>query len=371
MGHLGNSKEAVYMALSERLSKMPVGTPINETLMEILYRLYTESEAMVGSKFSFVPMGLDDITQITGMKKEALAKILDDMAAKGLVIDFPTPNGTHYMLNQMFVGFFEMTFMRMRDGYNMKELAELFDIYFQKPEVWDEFTGSDTKLMQALVYEKLVPAVVETEVLDYEKASEIIHQSGGGALTLCACRHKASHLGKTCTAGAPMETCTILGNMAQWLIQKGMGRPATVDELLQVLDRTEKLGLAHLGDNVLKQPFFICHCCSCCCNALRPTIMYGKLFVNPSNFIPALELDNCVGCGTCADRCVAKVITMRETENGVEVPEVNDWLCLGCGVCASTCPNGALIMSRRSVLHVPPENAMDLQTRIAKEKNRI
>jgi len=124
MGHLGNAKEAVYMALGERLSKMPVGTPVNETLMEILYRLYTESEAVVGSKFPFVPMSLDDIAKITGIKKEALAKTLDDMAAKGLVMDFPTPNGTHYMLNQMFVGFFEMTFR----GYSGASVQSASDI---------------------------------------------------------------------------------------------------------------------------------------------------------------------------------------------------------------------------------------------------
>lgn len=95
MGHLGDAKEAVYMALAERLSKIPVGTPINETLMEILHRLYTESEAMAGSKFPFVPMKLDAIAGITGMKEEALAKTLDGMAVKGLVMDLPTPDGTY------------------------------------------------------------------------------------------------------------------------------------------------------------------------------------------------------------------------------------------------------------------------------------
>ena len=59
MGHIINAKEEVYRALAERLNRNPMGTPINETLMEILHRLYTESEAMVGSKFPMVPMKLD------------------------------------------------------------------------------------------------------------------------------------------------------------------------------------------------------------------------------------------------------------------------------------------------------------------------
>ena len=64
MGYLGDAKEAVYLALGELLNKIPVGTPINETLMEILYRLYTESEAMVGSKFPFVPMKLMPLSEL-------------------------------------------------------------------------------------------------------------------------------------------------------------------------------------------------------------------------------------------------------------------------------------------------------------------
>ncbi|MDR3586492.1 MAG: (Fe-S)-binding protein, partial [Desulfosporosinus sp.] len=45
MGHLVNDKDQVYRILAERLNRNPVGAPINDTLMTILHRLYTESEA--------------------------------------------------------------------------------------------------------------------------------------------------------------------------------------------------------------------------------------------------------------------------------------------------------------------------------------
>ncbi len=369
MGHIINAKEEVYRALAERLNRNPVGTPINETLMEILHRLYTESEAMVGSKFPMVPMKLDKIADSTGMNEDALKKTLDGMADKGLVLDMPLRDGAYYMLTPMVIGFFEFTFMRVRDEINMKDLAELFETYMQSPETEKEFTGSDTKLLKALVYESLIPAAIETEVLDYERASEIIRQSGGGALSLCACRHKASHLGKACDA--PMDVCTSLGAGGQWIVRRGLGRAATVDELLKVLDRTEKLGLVHLGDNVLRQPVNICHCCSCCCEVLRTTREHGLFMAHPSNFIPALDPDECAGCGTCADNCPIKAISMCDTGSGIEAPEVNRSICLGCGVCASSCPSGALSMTRRTVLHVPPESKGEQLTRIAREKGKI
>ena len=69
MGHGANAKEAVYMLLAERLKNNPVGTSINEELMEILHHLYTESEAMVGSKFPMAPMKLEEIVSIWELKK--------------------------------------------------------------------------------------------------------------------------------------------------------------------------------------------------------------------------------------------------------------------------------------------------------------
>lgn len=338
--------------------------------MAILYRLYTESEALVGSKFPMVPMTLEQLAGITGVAADTLVKTLDNMAEKGLIIDLPRRDTTYYLLAPMVIGFFEFTFMRVRDNVNLSEMAELFVKYFQHPEVGMEFVGSDTKLMRTLVYESVIPYAVETEVLNYERASEIIRQSGGGSLSPCACRHMAEHLGRPCEINAPLEVCTSLGEAAEWIIRRGMGKPASVDELLRVLDETEKMGLVHLGDNVLNQPTFICHCCSCCCGALRPTKEYGLFFAHPSNFLPALATDSCTGCGLCAGKCPVKGISMRRTGSGA-VAEVNQQKCIGCGVCISACPNGALTMARRPVLHVPPEDKIEQFTRIAREKGKL
>ena len=72
MGHGSNAKEAAYMLLAERLNRNPVGTPINEELMEILHHLYTESEAMVGGKFPMAPMKLEQVASSTGIEKDEL-----------------------------------------------------------------------------------------------------------------------------------------------------------------------------------------------------------------------------------------------------------------------------------------------------------
>ena len=292
------------------------------------------------------------------------------MAQKGLVIDIPRRDGTLYLLAPMVIGFFEYTFMRIREDLNIREMSELFERYFTMDGVRQEFFGGETKMFKTLVYDKLIPAVVETEVLSYEKASEIIRESGGGSLGLCSCRHKAHHLGKACDA--PMEeVCTSLGNAAKWLIYRGFAKPASVDDLLRVLDRTEKAGLVHLGDNVMNKPAYICHCCGCCCQVLRAINETGGKGVHPSNFIPEVSLENCASCGTCAEACHINAITMISGGGGEEIPAIDKEICIGCGVCASACPSEAMLMERKSVLHTPPETKKEQFMRIAMEKGRL
>jgi Pyruvate/2-oxoacid:ferredoxin oxidoreductase delta subunit len=366
MGHIINAKEEVYQVLAERLSKTPEGALINEEFMNLLHRLYTESEALVGGKFPSIPIPLNRIANFTGLEETELKVILDDMSNKGLVIDIPRRNSFYYMLAPMVVGFFEYTFMRVRDQADLKELAELFEKYFQSDGVTREIFGIDTKVMRSLIYENVIPVAVETEVLEYEKASEIIRQSGGGSISLCACRHEASHRGKACDA--PMEVCMTFGGAAEWIIRKGMGKAATVEDLLHVLAETRRLGLVHLCDNILNQPTYICSCCGCCCHVLRSINEQGVFGAHPSNFIPAVELDNCLNCGVCADKCQIGAITMTKQKNELEIPVINTEHCLGCGVCTYACPNDTLYMFRRSVLHVPPKNYREKMQRMTEEK---
>lgn len=369
IGHLANEKNLVYEALAEHLNRLPQSAPINETLMEVLHRLYTETEAQVASRFPLVPMTLDKIAGVMGMPENEMATILEEMSAKGLVTAIPRKEAVYYSLAPVLVGFFETTFMRTGDQASIRELAELFEQYFQDAEVKEAVLGSDTKTMRTMVYESIVPLAVETEVLSYERVSEIIKQSGGGAISMCPCRHKASHLGKACDA--PLEVCTSLGTMAKWLVSKGLAKPASVEELLHILDQTQKLGLVHLCDNVMNKPAGICHCCGCCCTLIGNKDSKGAPYVHPSNFIPVVDVKNCLNCSICADRCQVKAIKIRDIGGGFAAAVVDENICIGCGVCVEFCPVEAIHMERRATRIVPPENHRDFLKRFADQKNRM
>ena len=62
-----------------------------------------------------------------------------------------------------------------------------------------------------------------------------------------------------------------------------------------------------------------------------------------SNFVAAIDQDECCECGVCADeRCPMDAI---EEESGYEVQPDR---CIGCGVCTITCPTEAITLISRS-----------------------
>jgi NAD-dependent dihydropyrimidine dehydrogenase PreA subunit len=355
LGHIGLGKEEVYKALAQRLNKNPVGAPMNETLMKILYILFEEQEAVIGSKFPPGFTTADKLAKAAGIGEAELTRYLNAMADKGLVMDIPRGDNTFYLLSPLVVGFFEYTFMRAQSRLPLKELAELFEQYHHEKGVSEEFFGGDTKMFHTWAYESLMPEDVETEILTYELASEMIRDSGGGSLTMCYCRHQAAHRGVACDAPVD-DVCTSLGVASEWLVRRGFARPATVDELLRVLERTEKLGLVHMADNVQKQPAYLCHCCGCCCGVLRAINEHGLISVHPSNFLPEVDEEACSGCGKCASRCHIKAIDLVAAggDSKKKKASINTDLCIGCGACISDCKKSAIKLARRPELYVPP-----------------
>jgi Pyruvate/2-oxoacid:ferredoxin oxidoreductase delta subunit len=365
VGHLAGGKEEAYQALAERLSRFPVGVVINDTLMEILQLLYTKDEADAGSKFPLKPRPLAEIAGLIGMPAEKAGKFLNGMAEKGLVTDISRKGTTYYMLNPIVVGFFEFSLMR-NDRANLRELSSLFERYLHDRSVVKEIFGADTKMFRSLVYENYIPELVQTEVLSYEKAERVIRESGGGGLSICACRHKSYHLGKPCSY--PMEdVCTSLGRPAEWVLRHGFARKASVDDLLKNLERTYKLGLVLTCDNVIDEPAYICHCCGCCCGVLQSIRDYEVHSIQPSNFMPQIDPDTCLSCDACIEACHINALK----ESGGENPVLDCEICIGCGVCASVCPGGAIQMVRQEQLHTPPQNKITQMINIALERNRF
>jgi ferredoxin len=75
-----------------------------------------------------------------------------------------------------------------------------------------------------------------------------------------------------------------------------------------------------------------------------------------SNYVAALDADDCTGCETCQDRCQMGALSMTEDE----VCRLDIGRCIGCGLCVTTCPSGALSLQPKpeELQRVPPESSL-------------
>ena len=372
MGHHLGSKDSL-VPLIDRLNKYPIGLVDSDKLREILGLLFDEQEVFVASQFPLEEATLAELVRATGLTAEALLPILETMADKGLVMDMPYAGTTYYLLMPGLIGFFEFTFMKQRADLPVERLARLMREYLEESQA-QEFFGSKTQLTRSLAYEEHIP--VTSEIASYERAREIIHEAGFGAVGLCYCRHKKEHEGKTCAKGAPMEgICISLGSAAKFLSRRGFAELKTEAELLAVIDRARDLHLTHVTDNIREKPSFICNCCRCCCELMAGVQLGFTDGIAKTGFTAVIDPERCDYCGTCFTACNVKAIglakgptfaTPQDRFAAVKAP-----VCLGCGACISACEKGALRLVPANNRSIPPAKKRDLFVRILKEKGRL
>jgi len=173
-------------------------------LRQILALLFDPREAEVAARFPLTEATQAELVEHTGLPTAVLGGILESMANKGLVMDLPVGEETYYLLVPGLIGFFEFSFMRDRGDLPQAELARLMSEYLReqgKDGQSGEFFGSHWPLTPALVYEDQIP--VQSRITRLEDARRIIRDADFLAVTMCFCRHKKAHEGKSCQQGAP------------------------------------------------------------------------------------------------------------------------------------------------------------------------
>lgn len=371
MGHHSDVKQS-YKKLQGRLDKYPVGAPKSKELYEILKILYTTEEAEIASLMPMKPATLKEISQRCKKDKKTLTEMLDKMADRGLIVDFESKRHGEkvYFLAPTVVGFFEFSLMRVREDINQKALAELFHKY-----MYEDFTfarqvfSGKTQLGRALVREETISEGDFSEVLSYEKATEIIKKAKNHSVALCYCRHKAQHLNKVCDK--PIEICMSINTGADYFLKHHLARKISTEETLELLKEAKEKELVQICDNVKNEPTFICNCCGCCCGMLT-AINKAKIknAVITSNFIANIDASLCRGCGKCAKICPVSAIEVSVASvSGQAV--LDKTICLGCGVCVFSCKFEALSMKKRKQRIITPENVMERVLTMAIERGKL
>jgi NAD-dependent dihydropyrimidine dehydrogenase PreA subunit len=365
-----------YTRLQQRLDRMPTGAPDTEALRRILRLLFTSEEAELAAQMPSL-VSVTRLAERQGRDRDELDATLTSMARRGLVLDLEHHGERWVSLAPVVIGFFEFTFMRVRDDAPMEELAELFHTYlFADPQhefAHAVFRGS-VQIGRSLVREEALPDRPPTEVLDWERATSIVGGAATVAVSLCPCRYHAQLLGTACEA--PLRTCMSFDGAAEALIRADLAERITNAEGLDILVEAKAAGLAQTADNVQRGVGYLCNCCGCCCGmmqAIRSAGIHDAIV--PSNWVADGELADCRGClHGCVEACPAEAITRVDSEGRGRRKYwaiVDPDRCLGCGVCVDACRFEVRRMSPRAQRPFTPESTLDRMIVMAVERGKL
>jgi ferredoxin len=362
-------EQNVYQRLADHLSKVGMGYPIRETLLEILRENFNPSEAEIAlalptGVIPFATVGVSEIGARVPMSPEELESALDRLAEKGLLYVGPTSTGEKgYALLQVGFGFPQTFFWKGEDTPHARQMARLVAKYFNR-EVTAEAYASQGKQYRYIPVGKAIKPDLQA-VFPVQLMEQVITQARRIAVAHCPCRVSYRLLGRGCEH--PTEVCLKFDELADFVIGKGLARELTKEEALDVIRVSEEAGLVHFVDNAEGEIKHNCNCCGCACwnvgNIRRRKIPRDAIMA--TYFMRETESEECSGCGECATICPVEAVQMKD---GVPIID-QDW-CIGCGVCATVCPTEAVVLKGRAdqIGVQPAATFRELHQRILLEK---
>lgn len=312
------NRERNEVALAKKM-----GVGYSKTFTRILKILMTQDEMRL---VLVTPGTPHEIAVKLEEDEKTIAEILHDLYMRGVVIiKEMADDGPRYDLadpgNFMDCIMFDTRYDKFGENF-----FELWKVFYN-----DEFVpaqANNSFNFRVLPLEKTIKA---TRILSYEQASVIIESAKKVALQLCACRRRERNCDN------PLKTCISLNELADYVLDRHLGREITKGEALNLLKDCEKLNLVHQTVNT-DSPDVICNCCPCCCSLLRAVIYHGsKAALSKSRFRPRVDSSKCRECLRCTRVCYFGAMVNENSQRSYI--EEN---CYGCGLCAENCPNDAI-----------------------------
>lgn len=336
-----------YEQLAEKLDKAPAGVPMAPTLLKILAILFPGEEAEVALRLSlFEARTVDQWKEEIPEKAESLEEILVRMARRGTVFSQQKPGQERtYRLLPVIVGFSETPFWAGKETEMTRALAPLWVKYMD-----EEFGG---ELARGVPLTRVVPIAESLEdssqVLPFDAIELMIRNDAFIVVAFCPCRQMRNYVGEGCEHS--LENCIHFGSMARYMVEQGMARRITRDECLKILKQTTEEGMVHTCDNIQGSLATICSCCECGCAFIHALKVGGHAALSRSNYVARVDVEECMGCATCEERCPMDAITIVG-----DIAVVDEAVCIGCGVCTPTCGGeSAIALALRQEIKPPPE----------------
>ena len=310
-----------------------VGVKVTENEPEYwgLDSILTDEMADIALKMDVrKPVTLDELVKKTGIEKDHLEKVLQEMACVG-IIEYNWENEKRekqYVLPMFVPGSAEFTNMSQKQLEEHPELGKFFENMSRLPlEKVTPFVpmGGAGIGMHVIPVEKAIKA--ENETVSIEKISYWLDKyEGKYAASPCSCRLSRRTFDEGC-ADNPEDWCIGVGDMADYLVETNRGHYITKDEVYKILKHAEDLGFVHQITNIdgENKIFAICNCNVNVCYALRTSQLFNTPNLSRSAYVAKVNKEDCVACGKCVESCPAGAVKLgqklcRKDGSEVEYP---------------------------------------------------
>jgi Pyruvate/2-oxoacid:ferredoxin oxidoreductase delta subunit len=345
----------VYTCLSEHISKLAVGPPHNDYLIQILRESLSEGEAKLLLNLPtqvapFEPITAEQLEILVDFSTLKIEETLNRLAERGLLFKGRNKNGEFgYALHQFGFGMPQAIFWPNEDTPYARRMADLCIRHSSSEVLTKAFGGTSTKVFRWIPINRELGANKQA-ILPYARIDEVIAKTTVIAQVNCNCRVMSRLKGRD-PCKYPLDVCMKYDDLAEYVIHVGIGRKLSQDEAMAINRKAEEAGCVHFADNVVEGEIkHACNCCPCCCWALgnykRRRVPRDLLMA--CQFVRDTDLETCVGCEACVDACPIDAVEMK---NGLPAVD-SDW-CIGCGVCATNCPTESIKMVRRHDIEEP------------------
>lgn len=298
-----------------------------------------EARFLLNFKKTRVPYDIKALAQMNNMSEEDTQKMVDHLVWVGL-IEMTRENEDHH--KQYNVPIFvpgSAEFMMMNDKLTEEhpQLATFFNLMTQMP--LEGITpmippGGSGVGMHVIPVEKAIGHVNES--LDIEHISHWLNKYDKYSVGQCTCRKQQTMRGEG-SGEINGEFCIGVGDMAEYCVDRGMGRYISYDEVLEILQRAEDHGFVHQITNIDGEDKIvaICNCAPGVCNALRTSQLYNTPNMSRSAYRAHVDKDLCVACGKCVEVCPVGAVKLGQKlckKDGTEVkypltrlPDAHKW----------------------------------------------
>ena len=266
-----------------------------------------EVKFLLNFKKTRVPYDISAIAKMNGMTEEEAQKVVDHLCWVGMLE--MTREGEdkrkHYNVPIFVPGSAEFMMMNDKLTEEHPELATFFNLMTQMP--LEGVTpmippGGSGVGMHVIPVEKAIGH--ENRSADVEHISHWLNKYDKYSVGQCTCRKQQTMRGEG-SGEINGEFCMGVGDMAEYCVDRGMGRYITYEEALEILKRAEDHGFVHQITNIDGEDKIvaICNCAPGVCNALRTSQLYNTPNMSRSAYRAHVEKEKCVACGKCVEVC--------------------------------------------------------------------